>query len=223
MWTELNDVESDYDAWEFTLKGALAEEKERNPVLPLPDIWPSWSEGVPTLLRTTAWTERFWKNGVRHEPRLLTETVALHWRLPRNLSELAERYSRLPTTDSREWSGVYRIYAEGQPVDRVLGKDATGTLYIGMAGDGSGRWSIMRSRIMNLATRRNHQIADLWFMNEPLERRFPWKSLMIQWAFTKRRPNFKGDEVSGARTAENFLLLSYRSSFGEFPPFNEKA
>ncbi|QHP66952.1 hypothetical protein EI171_05625 [Bradyrhizobium sp. LCT2] len=116
-----------------------------------------------------------------------------------------------------------RLFVEGQGIDRLLAQDPTGTLYIGMAGDGSGQWSIMRNRIMGLAKRRNHHVADRWFFNEKLERRFPWKTLMIQWAFTKRRTNYKGEETSGARGAESVLLSTYRDSFGEFPPMNEKA
>jgi len=223
LWTENNDTEAEYGAWEFTLAGALEDEKKRNPLSAPPDIVPHWSEGVPTLIRRTGWTERFTKNRVTYDSRLWTKTVNYEWCSPRNLSELAEKYSRLPSTRQWEWSGVYRIFVEGQAIDRLLGKDPTGTLYVGMAGHGSRKWSIMRSRIMGLATRRNHQVANRWFFSEKLEKRFPWKSMMIQWTFTDRLLNYNGEEISGAKGAESDLLHCYQNTFGEFPPFNEKS
>lgn len=223
MWTEQDDTEPDYGFWEFTAAEALAEDKKRNPVQPPPDILPDWSDGVPTLVRWTGWTERFWKDNVRYAPRSITTIIEYGWCPPQNLGELVSRHSRLPSTSHWEWSGVYRLFVEGEGIDRLLGKDPTGTLYVGMAGHGSGQWSILRNRIMGLATGRNHHVADRWLFNEKLEQRYPWKTLMIQWAFTERRTNYKGEETSGARGAESWLLSTYRDSFGEFPPMNEKA
>ena len=127
----------------------------------------------------------------------------------------AEKAAACQGTSHWEWSGVYRLFVDGQEIGRLLGQDPTGTLYIGMAGHGSRQWSIMRSRIMGLANRRNHHVVDRWFFNEKLEKRFPWRLWMVQWAFTKRRTNYMGDETSGARSAESLLLNSYRDSFGE--------
>jgi hypothetical protein len=222
MSTEQDDIEADYGSWEFTVDGALAEEKRLNPVLPPPDIRPDWADGVPKLIRWSGVTERFWKNNVRYESRPITITVEYNWCPPENLSELKSRYRRLPTTNHWEWSGVYRLFVADQSVDRLLCKDPTGTLYVGMAGDGPKRWSIMRDRIKGLATRRNHHVADRWSFHDKLQQRFPWKTLMIQWAFTKRRMDYKGEETSGARSAESWLLSTYRDSFGELPPMNEK-
>jgi len=222
VWTEQNDIEPEYGAWEFTLVGALEEEMKLNPPSPPPDSWPDWCEGVPTLMRRTGWCERYWKNGVSYRPRLCTDTIQLHWRSPRNLSELARDYSRLPHDTQSEWSGVYRVFVDGQPIDRLLRQDPTGTLYLGMAGHGKGNWSTLRTRIMDLANRRSHQVGDRWLFSEQLAKRFPWNSLLIQWAFTERRINYVGEETSGARAAESHLLQCYRDSFGEFPPFNEK-
>lgn len=222
MWTEQNDDEPDCGFWEFTLAGELAEEKRRNPVALPPDIRPDWSNGVPTLIRWTGWTERFWKNNVSYEPRQVTDTVKYDWCKPHNLSELADLYSCLPSTHHCEWSGVYRLFVEGQSISRLLGQDPTGTLYVGMAGHGARQWSIMRDRIRNLA-KGNHHVANRWFLNKKIEQRFPWKSLMIQWAFTERRIIWTGEEISGARGAEALLLNTYRDSFGEWPPMNEKA
>jgi hypothetical protein len=116
---------------------------------------------------------------------------------------------------------VYRVYVEGERIERLLGSDPTGTLYLGMAGEGQGKWSTLRTRILELAKRRNHQLADRWHFSDQVEKRFPWKSLFIHWAYTKRWV-WQGEERSGARMAEANLLSCYRDSFGEFPPFNEK-
>lgn len=222
VWTENNDTEAEYGAWEFTLAGALEEERKLNPPQFPPDIWPHWAEGVPTLLRHSGWCEGFTKNGVTHRSRPSIYTIDLEWLKPRNLSSLADNYGHLPGLWTREWSGVYRVFVEGQPIDRLLGKDPTGTLYLGMAGSGERNSSIMRTRLMGLAKRRNHQVADRWIYNKQLENRFPWKSLLIEWAFTPPWINERGEERSGAPPAEGNLLSCYRDSFGEYPPFNEK-
>lgn len=223
MCAEVDDTEAESGEWEFSLAQELEHEKRRNPSTVPPDIIPNWSEGVPTLIRRSGWTERFTKNRVTYESRLVTNTVKYDWRPAKNLSQLAEKSGGLPSLHRLEWSGVYRVFIEDEGIDRLLGKDPTGTLYLGMAGDGSLKASIMRTRIMNLATRRNHQVADRWLFSKTLSTRFPWKSLAIQWAFTRPYIIYTGDEISGAKVAESDLLHCYRNTFGELPPLNEKA
>lgn len=222
MWTESNDIEAEYGAWEFTLAGALEEERKLNPPQLPPDVWQHWGDGVPSLLRRSGWCEGFTKNGVIHRSRPCTYKIELEWRKPRNLSSLADNKGHLPGLCTSEWCGVYRVFVEGQSIDRLLGKDPTGTLYLGLAGSGERSASIMRTRLMGLATRRNHQVADRWIYNKGLAARFPWKTLMIEWAFTPPWMNERGEERSGAPPAEGNLLSCYRDAFGEYPPFNEK-
>ena len=88
--------EPEYGTWEFTLFGALEEERKLNPQELPPDIWPHWAEGVPTRLRRSGWSEGFSKNGVTYRSRLSTYTIELEWRKPRNLSSLADNYRHLP-------------------------------------------------------------------------------------------------------------------------------
>lgn len=147
VWTESNDTEPDYGTWEFTLSGVLEEERKRNPPQFPPDIWPRWADGVPTLLRHSGWYEGFTKNGVTYRSRPITHTISLEWRKPRNLSSLADNHHHLPGLWTSEWSGVYRVFVEGQQIDRLLGQDPTGTLYLGMAGSGDRKFSILRTRL----------------------------------------------------------------------------
>jgi hypothetical protein len=223
VWTELNDKEPESGSWEFTLAGELEEERERTPPTRPTEIWPHWADGVPSLLRRNYWTERFEKNRVRYESFPVTETVSLVWRAPQTPDRLKSNYGLLPSSKRDcEWSGVYRVFVEGTSIERLLGTDPTGTLYIGMAGAGPQCWSILRNRLMCFA-KRDHHVAQRWGYDRRLEKRFPWKSLQVQWAFTPYWiTNYKDEKTSGALTAETSLLLCYRDSFGELPPFNER-
>jgi hypothetical protein len=216
-----DDSDGEYGEWEFTLAGELEAERKRNPVTPPEDIWPRWNQGVPTMMRRTGLSPAFYNKGVRHGPRLVTVTMTLSWNSPYRFTELRNDYRLLPGTHQSQWAGVYRIFVEGQAIDRLLGKDPTGTLYVGMAGAGPQNWSIMRNRLMS-AAKRDHHVASRWSSNEALAAQFPWETVSVQWAFTAARTNYKGEDESGARMAEIYLLWCYRDCFGELPPFNEK-
>jgi hypothetical protein len=43
------------------------------------DIWPLWSDGVPTRLRLTAFTPAFWRDKVHHKARPTQLSLELRW------------------------------------------------------------------------------------------------------------------------------------------------
>jgi hypothetical protein len=95
----------------------------------------------------------------------------------------------------------------------------TGTLYIGRAGTGRQNWSILRSRIKAIVDRDHHGLGN-WRVIDKLQKKFPWNVLAVQWAYTGRSRDHKGDDVAEAEFAEAFLLGSYNEAFGELPPWN---
>ena len=117
---------------------------------------------------------------------------------------------------------VYRIFLPGTAIDRLCGKDPTGTLYLGLAGTGKKSWSILRNRVLCAAKGEHHAIRQ-WEWNDAIRKTFPQTSMTVEWAYTGMRQNYLGDAIHEAAIAESWLLLCYRDSFGEFPPLNERA
>jgi hypothetical protein len=194
--------------------------KVRRP-LEADDIWPHWSEGVPTILRRTAWNPSFSLGKVYHSQHLSSESMELEWHRPHLLSVLRKDNRLLPSGKfSRHWNGVYRLFSPDTTIDRFCGKDPTGTLYLGRAGSERG-WSILRTRIQEIA-RQTHHATSGWSHSDLLRQKFPWESLAIQWAYTETRLNYRGDTVPGAKMAESWLLGCYNDSFGEYPPMNQE-
>lgn len=221
MPTDGEDKEIEYGKWNtYTAEGALLEQKELERLAPSDDIWPHWSEGVPRKLRRKVGSPPFVSGKVRHEYREYYETIDLDWSWARSLSTLSSNYRLLPAVGREsEWSGVYRIFALDTAINRLCGQDATGTLYLGMAGAGDRRWSILRTRIMSVA-KQEHHATKPWRYNKLLQQKFPWEALFIEWAYTRRRNNYKGEAIAMAPLAESWLLSSYCDSFGELPPLN---
>jgi hypothetical protein len=78
MWTEADDKEIAYGKWHrYTAKTTRAEQNKVNP--PEGEIWPHWSEGVPTKLRTRVYTPTFFVNSVCHYPVHVLTTLELQW------------------------------------------------------------------------------------------------------------------------------------------------
>lgn len=199
----------------------LEDENNRATSTDLPDIWPNWCNGVPTKLRRTLWSPSFFEGNTHHRNRPYQETVELKWTAENMLAALRENSNVLPSNRrSSEWDGVYRIFSPGVRIERLCGSDPTGTLYLGRAGSERG-WSILRTRILQII-RKEHHAIQRWHFNNFVKQRFPWNSLAIQWAYTQKRQNYKGETISGSRMAESFLLDCYNDSYGEYPPLNQQ-
>ncbi|UTD29163.1 hypothetical protein [Bradyrhizobium sp. WD16] len=204
-----------------TADDALAEARKLIAPLGDSDVWPDWQSGVPRFLRRTVWTPRFHLGKVRHDRRKVQATVRYPWVKPRLLSELRDNYGLLPSSRySSEWYGVYRVFVQGISIGRFCGVDPTGTIYIGRAGSKRG-WSILRTRLMQLA-KREHHVIQAWDHCAARQKQYPWSSLAVDWAYTQHWVDHKGEEVIGAPRAESWLLESYNDCFGEYPPMNEK-
>lgn len=67
-----------------------------------------------------------------------------------------------------------------------------------------------------------HHAFNHWHVSDLVREMFPWNSLAIEWSFTGRIVNYKGEAEAEAKRAEGFLLNSYNDSFGEYPPWNLK-
>ena len=223
MQAKQDEDETEYGSWEFTAKDILEEERKLFQPKAPEDIWPHWGQGVPTQLRRTLYSPAFTKNRVRHESRPSCDTLVFEWNRPRALSELKKSYNLLPSNSAKsQWSGVYRIFLPDTAIDRLCGKDPTGTLYLGLAGTGAKSWSILRNRLM-AAAKHDHHATRQWAWNDAITQKFPEASLMVEWCYTAMRPNYRGDLIHEAVMAESWLLSCYRDSYGEFPPLNERA
>jgi hypothetical protein len=165
--TEQDEDEIIYGNWEFTAQDVLEEERKLFAAKKPKDIWPRWSDGVPAKLRRTYYCPSFTKNGVRYKSRQHCETLEFWWTSPRTISELGKNYGQLPSTRKYHWSGVYRIFILDTAIERLCGKDPTGTLYLGLAGTGSRSWSILRNRLMGVANGDHHAIRE-WRCNDAL-------------------------------------------------------
>jgi hypothetical protein len=187
MQIKQDEDEAEYGSWEFTAQDVLEEQRKLLAPRAPEDIWPHWSKGVPTKLRRTFYSPAFIKNGVRHEGRPSCDTLELKWNRPRALSELKKNYNLLPSNSAKsEWSGVYRIFLADTAIDRLCGKDPTGTLYFGLAGTGPKNWSILRNRLM-AAVKHDHHATRQWGWNAAITQTFPGASLMVEWAYTGMR------------------------------------
>lgn len=185
------------------------------------DIWPDWSEGVPTRMRRRSWNPAFTLGKVRHEAYSQYETVELEWQRSRLLAAMRKNYNLLPSGKySSQWIGVYRIFIRDTTINRLCGPDPTGTLYLGRAGSKRG-WSILRTRLMQVA-KREHHATRCWSANERLCQKYPWETVAVDWAYTPNRLNYTGESVPGSRMAEVWLLWCYNDTFGEYPPLNQE-
>ena len=109
--------------------------------------------------------------------------------------------------------GVYRLIGlevEGDltrpaTLNRVCGRDPTGTLYIGKAGR-------LHQRLNQLRRQRfRHQVMEA-LASGPLLEMFPDGKLAVAVYFTGCNP----------RIVESDLILAYVSSFGDVPPLSYK-
>jgi hypothetical protein len=100
-------------------------------------------------------------------------------------------------------------------------EDPTGTLYVGLAGSRGRNWSILRTRIQSIL-KQNHHAIENWRYTDLMYEKYPWGSLAVEWAYTGKRLNYKGETVPEAIMAEGMLLSCYKDSYGELPPLNEK-
>jgi hypothetical protein len=97
-------------------------------------------------------------------------------------------------------------------INRVIGQDQTGTLYVGCA-------ELIRPRLQQLCRSVDdwkkkgfeHGAGRLLRGHPLLHKRFPTSKLAIRWSYTD---NYLG--------IENNLLVTYFRSFGEGPPLNRK-
>lgn len=208
MGTEKDDEEISYGVWnEYDAKDAPAEaNKVKAPRQPK-EIWPHWRDGVPTKFHRRVLGEAFFKNDNFHQEVHYFIALELTWNISQPLAALDKSRHLLPGTDASEWSGVYRIFCTNGAIDRCCGKDETGTLYIGMAGAGKKKWSILRDRIKAIANRK-HQAFNLWHVSNMVRQKLPLDSLAVEWAFTGDRTDHKGEQVPAAIIAEGFLLNS---------------
>ena len=219
VWTDEDDEDGEYGKWVvYSLKEALAEERKVRP--PRSEFWPNWHDGVPTKFIKILFAPEFDLGTVRHRPRDVWRQLELSWSKAVPLPQLAKNNKVLPGSRFKyEWSGVYRVFSPTASIHRCCGEDRTGTLYIGQAGSGRQRWSILRSRLLQIVNGRHHAIS---MRADTIAKKYPWGSLALQWAYTKEIFDYRGRPISEARLAESFLLYSYRELFGELPPLNEK-
>jgi hypothetical protein len=213
VWTELDDKEIRYGRWHsYTAENVLAEENKVHPPKPTEEIWPHWSEGTPTKLLLKVYSPMFSRKGVRHWPCEYYASLELKWNGIYMLSHLKENTQLLPGNyTAEEWSGVYRLFAPDKTIDRSCGKDPTGTLYIGCAGTGDGKWSCLHTRILSLVWQDHHAMQN---RNDLIRQSYPWESLAVEWAYINGETfNHKGEPLPEPIRAERWLLSCYKDSY----------
>jgi hypothetical protein len=180
------------------------------------DVWPHWSEGVPSKLRRELGSPAFSAGKVTYKYRTYHETLTFTWNETFWLPELKKNKRLLP----RHSSGVYRLFAPNVSIPRCCGIDPTGTLYLGCAGT-KRNWSNLRTRIKNVVDKDHHAMIKM-SATQVVQKTFPWSSLAVEWAYMGTRMNYKGESEPAATLGESYLLASYHDSFGELPPWNQK-
>lgn len=222
IWTDQDDAEIGYceevsqDASSF-----LAEVKKLYPAHQAGEIWPHWSEGVPTKFRRVVFGDWFSSGAAQHRPTTFPLTLDLEWIGPYSLAQLKDEPRYLPGDYTSQWSGVYRIFARNSGIARCCGTDLTGTLYVGCAASRGRNWSILRTRIQAILSGRHHAM-EKWGFSDVLRQKFPRELLAIEWAYTGSRVDYTGKSVPDVLLAEGWLLSSYNDSYGEYPPWNQK-
>jgi hypothetical protein len=119
-------------------------------------------------------------------------------------------------------SGVYRLVGLAEPgvnqpaiLERVCGRDYSGTLYIGCADLIGYRLSqLVRSlrEPRGCVYNTEHNAGALLRRNSLLSMRFPTSRLAVAWSYH-----------SDYLISEESLLATYAKSFGELPPLNLKS
>jgi hypothetical protein len=222
MSTKQEEPEIEYGKWHTTTaEDILGQERQLELSREEETIWPNWKNGVPTTFRTLVGSPRFYQSGVHYRYHTYPASLELIWNGPYLLSVLRQRNRLLPSTHQSEWSGVYRLFAQNAVIDRSCGKDPTGTLYLGLGGTGRKNWSIIRNRVRDSVYRAHHAF-DRWHVCDLVRQKFPFDNLAVEWAFTGRISDYKGESVAEAIRAEAFLVNSYNGSFGEYPPWNQR-
>jgi len=119
--------------------------------------------------------------------------------------------------------GVYRLIALDEnggaaTLERMCGRDATGTLYIGMEGKTFSERSRLTKLVRSLRPPRhgvvynNEHKAGYRLRRHPvLSQRFPENKLAITWCYSDHPV-----------LAEGILLDAYFASFGDTPPLNRR-
>ena len=112
-----------------------------------------------------------------------------------------------------ESGGVYFINSYNDnnlaKLNRVLGQDEDGILYIGKSENLRERlrmlWRVLNPKLKATA----HTFGTKYYNNKKLEEAFPLKSLYVSFRITTK-----------PKILESELLDKYFSKYGEVPPFN---
>jgi len=109
--------------------------------------------------------------------------------------------------------GVYKVVAvlngQPQPVNRFLGTDDTGVLYIGKATSVIDREIDLKKSISPDYNGSAHICGRRYKSNPNIAKKFPYEALFIELI-----QDAKPEEL------ERQLLAEYTSTFGEVPPLN---
>jgi len=112
--------------------------------------------------------------------------------------------------------GVYKLHClkkdsqnEFIPIDRILGTDPEGVLYIGQTGSDHRRIAKLRSSLSPGPMRYIHHAGIRYKKNQKLQNHFPSDRLCI---------TFK--PVSNPKSVESKEIQDYFNKFGEVPPLN---
>lgn len=115
--------------------------------------------------------------------------------------------------------GIYRVSCardassdRPMPVDRLLGTDPEGTLYIGMAACFLDRVIELKKSLSPEHTSKGHECGSRHKSHAAIADRFPYQRLIV----TLQRS-------STPRESEQQALRTYYEAFGELPPFNRAA
>lgn len=109
--------------------------------------------------------------------------------------------------------GVYILFSKTEDkivtIDRLLGNDEKGVLYIGMAKNYLDRVIELKKSLSPDHNSFGHECGYRWKQHKGIYTKFPYNTLFIKLI-----------ETDDPRKLESELLKRYEKTFGELPPLN---
>ncbi|WP_282055672.1 hypothetical protein [Maribacter luteus] len=110
--------------------------------------------------------------------------------------------------------GTYELFCKDEnqdiiPVNRLLGKDTNGVLYIGKAKNFLDRVITLKKSISPDYISENHECGTRYKLSDGIKKSFPYEGLHVKLTYSQHE-----------RELELVKFNEYLGKFGEYPPLN---